>query len=266
MFAAEMAVSSASGVRLHYVEDGAGDPPLVFVHGWCCDHSYFAPQFDYFKVAHRAVSLDLRGCGESDKPGSGYDIPTLADDVAALCRELDLKKPVVIGHSLGGMIGIELAGRHPSVAGAVVAVDPGPIAILPETRALFEAFIAGLEGPDSAAVREAYVGDMFLATDDSERKRRIVSTMCSAPLRMAIDNLRGVITWNGVGALTLCTAPLLVLMNSTGGSNDPARLLALKSDVQIGVTVGAGHFIQLEVPDQVNAMIDRFLRTQVAKN
>jgi pimeloyl-ACP methyl ester carboxylesterase len=87
--------------------------------------------------------------------------------------------------------------------------------------------------------------------------------MCSVPQRVAVAVLRGVLSWNGVGALLLCQAPLLVLLSRTGGSNDPARLLALKPDLQIGVTVGAGHFHQLEVPEQVTPMIDRFVRVAI---
>ncbi len=65
-------------------------------------------------------------------------MPSLADDLAWLCDELRLSKPVVIGHSLGGMIAIELAARHPSLPSAVVADDPGPINPLPETRQIYE--------------------------------------------------------------------------------------------------------------------------------
>ena len=65
--------------------------------------------------------------------------------------------------------------------------------------------------------------------------------------------------WNGVAAMVMCNAPLLVLLSRPGGSNDPSRLQVLKPDTHFGMTVGAGHFHQLEVPDQVNAMIERFL-------
>jgi len=253
---------TSAGVRLHYVDQGAGEPSFVFLPGWCCDHTFFQPQFDHFRSTHRVIAMDLRGCGESDRPPDGYDIPTQADDVAALCRQLGVEKPVIVGHSLGGMIGVELAARHPSVPRAIVAVDPGPLAMLPESRAVFEAFIAALEGPDSAAARRAYIDGMFLPSDDIERRRWITETMCSVPLEFALPVLRGVVEWNGVGALMLGEAPLLVLLSETGGSNDPARLRALRSNkIEFGVTVGAGHFIQLEVPDQVTPMIDRFVRT-----
>ena len=56
------------GVALAYEEAGSGDPPLLLVHCWCCDHSYFQPQFEHFQRDHRVVAVDLRGHGASDKP------------------------------------------------------------------------------------------------------------------------------------------------------------------------------------------------------
>jgi pimeloyl-ACP methyl ester carboxylesterase len=57
----------------------------------------------------------------------------------------------------------------------------------------------------------------------------------------------------------MCDVPLLVLLSEPGGSNDPSRLQALKPNTSFGMTVGAGHFHQLEVPEQVNAMVERFI-------
>jgi len=171
-----------------------------------------------------------------------------------------LAGPVAVGHSLGGMIAIELATRHPSLPAAVVAVDPGAISPTPQARSTYEALATHLDGPDGEAVRPAYVQGCFLASDDADRRRRIVDTMCAVPLDVAARVIRGGGAWNGVGALSLCGVPLLVVLSRTGGSNDPARLLALRPDAQIGVTVGSWHFHQLEVPEQVTPMIDRFLR------
>ena len=257
------AQATGAGVKLHHVEAGAGDPALVFVPGWCCDHRFFQPQFDHFQARHRVVALDPRGCGRSEVTDEGYDVPTLADDVAGLCRALGVERPVVVGHSLGGMVAVEIAARHPSLPRAVVAVDPGPLAIRAESKTRFEAFIAALEGPDSAVAREEYIEGMFLPADDAGRKRWITETMCAAPPHVALAMLRGVIEWNGPTALRRCTVPLLVLQSdpNVGGSNDAGRLLALNPGIQFGVTVGAGHFHQLEVPDQVNSMLDRFVRT-----
>jgi pimeloyl-ACP methyl ester carboxylesterase len=254
-----MAYLDRDGVKLFYRLEGRGDLPMVFVHGWCCDHTFFEPQFDHFKSSRTVMTLDLRGCGASDRPVTGYDMATFADDVAWMCRELGLTRPVVVGHSMGGGIALELGARHPDLPAAVVAVDPGPVLPTPEALRLFEGFAAQMEGPHGEAVRRAWVeaGEFH----DPQLKRHIVDTMCSVPLEVAVPMLRGTTTsWNGVAALILCRVPTLVIRAQVGGSNDPGRLKAVKPDVHIGVTVGAGHFHQLEVPEQINAMLERFLQ------
>ena len=246
-------------LSLYYERAGSGDPAFVFVHGWCCDHTFFEPQYEHFQATSQVMTFDLRGCGRSDRPPDGYDIPTLADDLAWICETLGISRPIVVGHSLGGMIGLELAARHPSLPAAIVAADPGPIDPLPQSRSAFGALAEKLEEAADDPRRD-YVAGMFLPTDDLERSDNIVDTMCSVPPRIAAAVLRGVLEWDGVAALEGCDVPLLVLLSKTGGSNDPARLLALRSDIHIGVTVGAGHFHQLDAHEQVTAMIERFVR------
>lgn len=66
-----MEALSRDGVRLAYWEQGSGSPPMLFVHGWCCDHTYFAPQVEHFAANHRAISVDLRGHGGERQAGTG---------------------------------------------------------------------------------------------------------------------------------------------------------------------------------------------------
>jgi pimeloyl-ACP methyl ester carboxylesterase len=84
---------------------GAAAPPVLLVHGWCCDHTYFAPQIEHFaSQGHRAVAVDLRGHGRSDKPHQSYPMQAFADNLAWMCEQLELAKPMVVGHSMGGIV------------------------------------------------------------------------------------------------------------------------------------------------------------------
>ena len=102
-----------------------------------------------------------------------------------------------------------------------------------------------------------------LAHRDEDLARWIVELMCAAALPTAAAVIRDVVGWNGVGALELCIVPTLLLCATLDANPDVIRLRAIKPDLEVGITVGAGHFRQLEVPDQVNAMIERFLAIAV---
>jgi pimeloyl-ACP methyl ester carboxylesterase len=245
------------GLRLYYERAGSGDPELLFVPGWCCDHTAFQPQFDHFARTNAVTAIDLRGVGQSDRPDEGYSIPELADDVVALCAAIGLEKPVVVGHSLGGMIAVDLGARHPSLPRALVLVDPGPIDYLPETVEFFTGFAEQLEGPGGEDARREYVHGM--GARDAELASWIVDHMCSPEQPIAAAVIRGVSEWRGRELFAQCEVPVLLIRQLIAADSDVLRLQAIKPDIEVGITVGAGHFHQLEVPEQVNAMIERFL-------
>jgi hypothetical protein len=90
-----MQLIKKEGVTLAYQDINPGSPPMLFVHGWGCDHTAFAPQAEFFRRSHRVVSVDLRGHGKSDAPHQDYTMAAFADDLAWLCTELALTKPIV---------------------------------------------------------------------------------------------------------------------------------------------------------------------------
>lgn len=93
-------ITTNDGVRLHYIEKGAG-PPLVLVPGWNQTAALFSRQIDSFSESFRVLALDLRGHGKSEAPDHGYRISRYAMDLRTLITEATDGKAHVLGHSMG---------------------------------------------------------------------------------------------------------------------------------------------------------------------
>ncbi|MGH8994797.1 MAG: alpha/beta fold hydrolase [Acidimicrobiales bacterium] len=246
------------GITLAYQEAGTGDPPMVFIHGWTCDHTYFAPQFEHFKGSHRVVAVDLRGHGTSDKPEGEYPMTLFAEDVAAVLGQLDVEGAVVVGHSMGALVTVQLARSHPALVSRAVLVDPAPMAVPPEIGALLSQLTDNMEGPDPVAARRVVIDMLFIPTDDPELKERVANEMANAPAHVAVACFRGIGAFDGEDALGSLTIPVLVI-NSAAPINDPQRLASLCPSLTNEHTPGVGHFNQLLAPDEVNRLIAGFV-------
>jgi pimeloyl-ACP methyl ester carboxylesterase len=243
-------------VNITYDDLGAGDPALVFIHGWCCDRSYFAPQVDHFSASHRVVAVDQRGHGKTPPADDGdYSVAAFAGDAAELIRTLGLDRPVVVGHSLGGVVALALAASQPDLVRGVVMVDPAPIVMSNEMKAMFgqiASLVATVDG------RKAFVAGMFAPMDDQARKEQIVAGMSSMPDDVAVAAVAGLGQFDGPAALRTIRCPIATI-GSISPTNTQAQLQEHCPHLLVAQTLGAGHFNQLEVPDQVNTMIERFL-------
>src|SRR2546421_12386066 len=115
---------SANGCRFHVVEAGTG-PMVLFLHGF--PEFWWAWQYQLRMVADagfRAVAIDLRGYGASDKPPRGYDGYTMAGDVAGLVRALGERSAVGVGAGYGGMLAWTAAAFHPRPVRPLLVAGP----------------------------------------------------------------------------------------------------------------------------------------------
>ncbi len=107
-------VETDDGTRIAFRETGDG-PPLVLVHGITESHRAWDPVIPALAERWRVVAVDLRGHGESERRAP-YDPVTMATDVQSVVTDLGLEAPLMVGHSLGGVVVSAYGGAGYSVA------------------------------------------------------------------------------------------------------------------------------------------------------
>lgn len=253
-----MASLTRDGVILTLDDVGAGGLPLVLVHGMACDRQFMAPQLRAFSAAHRVVSFDLRGHGESDAPHQEYTIDGFADDVLWMCDRLQISQPVIIGHSIGGIVALALAARRPDWVRGIVAIDS--VLTPPADRAPMMIDLLARVGADYPASLRAYFAAM-MGPDDPRWGRWVLDRITATPQHVVMSTWEnGFFGFDSGAAAALCRAPFLYIDAGTPNA-DLDELVRLCPAVVLERVEGHGHFVQLEAPEAVNAVIAAFLAT-----
>ena len=99
--------ASINGIQLHYVIGGQGDP-TVLLHGW--PQTWY--EWRHVMPALAKIIPDLRGLGDSSKPGTGYDGNTTAEDIYQLISQLEFNKILLVAHDIGGQTAYSYAATH----------------------------------------------------------------------------------------------------------------------------------------------------------
>jgi len=162
-----MAEAHLNGVDLAYQQMGEG-PDLVFVHGLAASRAFWFLHYAVPLSKHFRITLyDLRGHGYSGVPASGYDAVTLSKDLADLIDHLGIESCILVGHSYGGGVALEYAGRHPTRVSKLVIMDTKVNRLQPEQKlsdcphlSPFEIEVAAKSGHDWD--NEKQVGLLFL--------------------------------------------------------------------------------------------------------
>jgi pimeloyl-ACP methyl ester carboxylesterase len=245
------------GVRLSYEVAGEGRP-MVLTHCWAGDHTYMTPVFDHFRRDHRVVSVDARGHGSSDKPASWtYSMSNLASDIIWLCDELGVKDATFVGHSMGGNLTLEAAAHRPDLVRAAVIMDASTV----PAAGLLEGFRPVLEGVRSPAYRDVirgFMAQLLGQFGDPERRARMLDKCADNEQHVMVSALESVLVHDTEALAARCKMPMLYI-GSGPWYTDVDRFRRLCPQLVTGQAVGSGHNLQLEVPDQVNAMIRRFV-------
>ncbi|MGY2289509.1 alpha/beta fold hydrolase [Pseudomonas sp. SDO528_S397] len=117
------AYANVKGVKIYYSKVGQGSP-VVLLHSGLAHGDYFGNQINALKGKHTVITIDSRGHGRSGRDSQPFGYDLMADDVVAVLDSLNIKRADIVGWSDGGIIGIDLALRHPERIGKVFAFAP----------------------------------------------------------------------------------------------------------------------------------------------
>jgi pimeloyl-ACP methyl ester esterase len=258
---------SHAGVSLRYDRAGSG-PPVLFIHGWTFNRTVWERQVLALRDRHTAITVDVRGHGESSHPRTGYSLGALAGDLEHLVRALNVPRIAVVGWSMGGMIAMELAqrlGERLSALGLVCTTAGGltdpknPVAV-PEAE--LASMRAGVEGDFRGFVRE-FAPRLFKAGAASPLLAWAVAQMQKTPAHVASACLDALATADLRAGLANVEVPTVVFH----GRHDTLTPLAGGEAIQkaikgatLSVFEESGHSPHLEEPDAFNAALAQLLR------
>ncbi|ADH86402.1 alpha/beta fold hydrolase [Desulfurivibrio alkaliphilus] len=239
---------------------GAGEPLLLFVHGWTCRRSYWAPQISFFGRRQAVAAIDLPGHGHSS-PGERetWTVSGLAADVAAGAKELKAGQVILVGHSMGGAVAMEAARQLAGLAAAVVLVDTFVIdygGLAPEVvENIFAPF-----ADDFPAAIAGLVEQTSTAATPLELKRQLIREMSQADPAWALPLWRDLLNWNPAPAFAELQIPLHAINGALIPESARQRCAPFVGET---IVPGAGHFLQMEDPAGFNRVLAQVLAESI---
>lgn len=249
--------ASEDGVEIAATVHRVGDPSLVLVHGWMCDQGYWEPQVPALAERFGVVTLDLVGHGASGSDRKAWTIPSLGGDVASVIAGLGLDRVIVVGHSMGGLVALDVARRLPGTVIGVIGVDTLHDAdeeVSPEqVEALLEGFAR-----DFPSACDGFVRAMFVDGADPALVGEIAADMCSGPGEIGTALLRGYVSFDLPEAFAGAGVPIRAI-NTDMWPTDVSGNREV-SDFDLVLLEGHGHFLMQEAPDELSdALLDTAL-------
>lgn len=260
-------VPSADRVIIRYEVHGTGEPALVFIHGWCCDRTFWQPQLDHFAKSRRVVAIDLGGHGTSGMGRKKWTMAAFGADVAAVVNKLGLKSVVLIGHSMGGPVMLEAAPllkeRLVGLVGVDTLTDPEE-KYSPEQMAEYR---KPFEQDFASGMREAlrHEHDFFTAKTNPVLIERIVAKMSSAPAEVGVGAFQAMLDFANESErprLSEVKVPLVCI----NAILDPKKVEAGRKyapQFEVLTLPDAGHFLMMEYPDEFNALLEKTLAEMI---
>ncbi len=241
-------VESADGSPIVYGTQGQGEPTIVFVHCWTCNHTFWNAQIEYFSERYKVVWLDLAGHGESGSRRQHYTMRAFGGDVAAVVDQVGVRKVILVGHSMGGPVAVEAAKQLGDRVIGIVGVDTFQTSFeYPASQEEVDAFVKPF-ADDFRNTSDKMLRSMFTAEADPVVVEAIVSKFSAADPEVGVSAMRELFNWNTRQAPVDLQHFSDILYNINAAPASKEQL----PNPHIVMVPGVGHFIAQVKPDAFN--------------
>ncbi len=265
-----MPTIQANRVNLFYKESGSGPETIVFSHGLLMDHTMFEPQRAAFEKQYRVIAYDHRAQGQSQDPGRGYDMSTLADDATMLIRGLNAVPCHFVGLSMGGFVGMRLAAHHPELIRTLTLMNTTATKEKLSNRIKYGllAQLVKMIGP--APFTPIAVKELFGRSTHHNTEKRAMLDEWTAKLRARPKNiarsLQAVMNRRAFRSTEMAAigCPTLIITGEDDTAQPPRNSESLAAGIRGARVVsipGAGHSSSLEAPEAVIAAMRTLFST-----
>ncbi|MBI2165199.1 MAG: alpha/beta hydrolase [Chloroflexi bacterium] len=262
-----------SNLRVHYLDWGnEAAQPLLMLHGLRGYAQAWDPIARDLSDRYHVVAWDARGRGESDwAKDQKYNLATYVSDLASFIEKLNIQKVILMGHSMGGRIGIVYSAQHPLQVAALIIVDIGPtVEAKGDERIRRELKETPDEFPSSEAAR-AFLKKQLPALSDRAIEARLTHSLRALPGGKLMWKYDRAIREQRLGAtapenlwpsLRALRCPTLILRGATSDILSRQTVEAMANVVAGSKWMeisGAGHLIPEENPKDMLAAVRKFL-------
>lgn len=260
-------VLSKDGTPISCEVYGAGEPTLVFVHGWCCDARYWRAQVPHFSKSHRVVTLDLAGHGHSGTTRSQYSMLAFGEDVQTVTEAIGAHRVILVGHSMGGSVIAEAPKLMPGRVIGLIGIDTLENIEYPMTREELTKMLAPLEKDFRSGSRK-FVEEMISPRMDPQLREWILSDISAASPTVAISALNGLMSQYITGEAAKIFDEIHIPVVSVNSDMWPVNYEANRRHMysfDAIILKGADHFLMLDRSEAFNRALEKAI-LMIAQN
>jgi pimeloyl-ACP methyl ester carboxylesterase len=226
---------------------------LLFIHGWQADHRVWDGVIAELSPKYRCVAVDLPGSGASRDAGGPYTVERFAAGVLEVIEEHGLAPVVVVGHSMGAKIALQLAVDAPDAVKSLVLIAPVPTG----PAGFSEKGIAGLRATcGDAGTTRRWLSRLFAGEPDPAALQVVCEAAAETPPDAGLEALESWSTTDLTDASSSLAVPAIVI--APEGDNvemQKSKVAALLPNCRLVTVAGAGHYAMFEKPREIAAIV-----------